>query len=139
MNPESRSCSLDVAPTPDGQNQGGGGDAVACWVPPGASSEQARNRPPLSQCDVFPSTSGLRKLPAASQSCQSGGGALSDRVSASAWVSCVPGHRPPALRRERTRGLLPHTHLRDPTFTLRFQCPVLQGKPLHLPAVKRVS
>lgn len=48
------------------------GNAVACWIP-GAPSKQARNRPPLGQRVVFPSTSGLRKLPAASLSDASAG------------------------------------------------------------------
>lgn len=92
------------------------GYAVACWIP-GAPSEQARNRPPLGQRVVFPSTSGLRKLPAClSQRCQRGGGALSDWGAASAGVPCVPRHRPPALRRESESS--PHIHPGDPTFTL---------------------
>lgn len=89
---------------------------MACWIP-GAPSEQARNRPPLGQRVVFPSTSGLRKLPAClSQRCQRGGGALSDWGAASAGVPCVPRHRPPALRRENESS--PHIHPGDPTFTL---------------------
>lgn len=111
--PEGRSCSLYTASTP-----GGTKPRLCCGLlDPRAPSEQARNRPPLGQRVVFPSTSGLRKLPAClSQRCQRGGGALSDWGAASAGVPCVPRHRPPALRRESESS--PHIHPGDPTFTL---------------------